>query len=137
MSPERKKAFLFYLCLGVGSTDTLVGLLLMAFPAYTLSLMWVPPVSPDTLVFIRFIGAFVFSVGCLYLVALLSVLFAIGRDRSIRSILLATAWVRVVVCLFTTLALLTGQLELPWVSVPLFDGVLGSLQIWLVLHWDR
>lgn len=136
MSPERKKAFLFYLCLVVGSTDVVVGLLLMVFPAFTLKLMWVPPVVPDALVFIRFIGAFVFGVGCIYFSALLSVLFAIGRDRSIRSIVLATAWMRLVICFFTMLALLSGQLEAAWISVPLFDGLLGSSQIWLVLHWD-
>ncbi len=137
MSPERRKGALFYLCLLLGSTDALTGVLLMLLPVWTLKMMWVPSVSPDAVVFIRYIGAFVFSVGGLYIFALLSVLFVLGRARAIRSILLTTAWVRMIIFLFTAVALLSGQLGLAWISVPLFDGMLAGVQLWLVFGWDN
>ena len=118
-------------CLLAGLMDAVSGLLLMLSPGFTLNLMRVPAVVSEAEVFIRFIGAFVFSVGCLYLFAFRSV----SGDRSlsyVRFVFGVTAWVRAVICLFTTLAIVQGALPVEWISVPLTDGVVACVQVWVI-----
>jgi uncharacterized protein YjeT (DUF2065 family) len=115
--------------------DASSGLLLMTLPSLTLKLMRVTSVGDDSLVFIRFIGAFVFSVGCLYLFALRS-LVTTRRWGSVWFVFLITAWVRTVICLFTTIAITQGALSLEWISVPITDGLLAVFQLWVIgLGW--
>ena len=118
-------------CLLAGLMDASSGLLLMLSPEFTLNLMNVPVVGSETWVFISFICAFVFSVGCLYLFAFRSV--SLTRNWSyVRFVFEVTAWVRSVICVFTTLAILKNALPLEWISVPLTDGMLACVQIWVV-----
>lgn len=122
-------------CLLAGLMDASSGLLLMTLPSLTLKLMRVTSVGDDSLVFIRFIGAFVFSVGCLYLFALRS-LVTTRRWGSVWFVFLITAWVRTVICLFTTIAITQGALSLEWISVPITDGLLAVFQLWVIgLGW--
>jgi hypothetical protein len=118
-------------CLLAGLMDASSGLLLMLNPGFTLALMRVPAVTSETWVFVRFVGAFVFSVGCLYLFAFRSV--SLTQNWSyVRFVFGATAWVRAVICIFTTLAILQGALAVEWGSVPLTDGILACFQVLVV-----
>ena len=131
MNDLAKRRILTVGCLLAGLMDASSGLFLMLSPEFTLNWMNVPVVGSESWVFIRFIGAFVFSVGCLYLFAFRSV--SLTRTWSyVRFVFGVTAWVRSVICVFTTLAILQGALPLEWISVPLTDGMLASVQIWVV-----
>ena len=91
MNDSLKRPILLVGCLLAGSMDAVSGLLLMLSPGFTLNLMRVPAVVSEAEVFIRFIGAFVFSVGCLYLFAFRSG----SADRSlsyVRFVFGVTAW---------------------------------------------
>ena len=131
MNRDLKQRGVLAFCLLAGLTDAGSGLLLMLLPEFTLGVMQVGAVAAEALVFIRFIGAFVFSVGCLYLFALLPVLRR-GRWSAVRFVFLATAWVRLVIGLFTGLAIVGGALSLHWISVPLTDGLLAVFQLGVV-----
>lgn len=131
MSFKSKHRGLLWFCALAGLMDASSGSLLMLAPEFTLKLMWVPAVAVEAQVFVRFIGAFVFSVGCLYLGALSSVLMT-GQLTFLRVLLLATAWVRTVICVSTSLMMYTGALPLEWISVPLSDGSLALFQAWVV-----
>lgn len=118
--------------LAAAAMDTCSGLLLMLVPSLALRLMGValPPV--EALVFIRFVGAFVFSVGALYCFAGLR--YALRGDvAALCFVLGATAWVRLVVFTFTGSAILAGALSWAWWSVPFTDGSLAVLQ--MVFLW--
>ena len=131
MTHSTKRWIVLRGCLLAGSMDASSGLLLMLSPEFTLNLMRVPAVVNEASVFVRFIGAFVFSVGCLYLFAFRSV--SLTRDWScVRFVFWATAWVRAVICLFTTLAIAQGALPVEWITVPLTDGILACAQVWAI-----
>ena len=51
----------------VGLMDSITGILLMAVPALTLSLMGLQPIDPSSPVFLSWMGAFVFAIGFVYL----------------------------------------------------------------------
>ena len=131
MKPQLKKRLLIALCLFAGLMDATSGSLLTLWPQLALKLMAVPPVSSEALVFIRFIGAFVFSMGCLYLFALLPVIAA-NTWGWMSGVLAVTAWVRAVICVFTTSAIIFGGLSLAWWSVPVSDGLLAVIQVWVI-----
>jgi hypothetical protein len=131
MNTHTKKRLLIALCLFAGLMDATSGSLLMLVPDLALKLMSVSVVSAEALVFIRFIGAFVFSVGCLYLVALVPAVL-VNRWAWVSGVLAVTAWVRAVVCVFTTVAIADGALGLAWWSVPVSDGFLALLQVWVI-----
>lgn len=105
--------------------------MLMCVPELALRLMSVPSVGAESLIFIRFIGAFVFGVGFLYLFAVFPVVAA-GRWAWLSGVLLTTAWMRGVVCLFTTVSIIGGDLSLAWWSVPVSDGLLALVQFWVL-----
>jgi len=114
-----------------GAMDACSGLLLMLAPALALRLMGVALPVEEALVFIRFIGAFVFSVGAVYVFA--GQHFAARGDGATLCVLLAaTAWVRSVIFVFTASAILFGALSRAWGTVPLTDGSLALLQIGFV-----
>ena len=127
MKTNQEKRYLFTFCLLAGLMDLFSGALLMCLPVLTLKLMGVPPIAAEATVFIRFIGAFVFSVGSLYWFALLSARSS-GSQATMGVLLSATAWVRTVVCLFTTVAIVSGALSSGWWTVPVTDGLLAAFQ---------
>lgn len=131
-----KSLGVYALCAGL--MDSLSGLLLMFMPEHTLKMMRVPEVSAEAAVFVSFVGAFVFSVGVLYLFGLIPLLIN-GKRSALGAIFLITAWVRGVICAFTTYAIVRGHLGIAWSSVPLSDGALAIFQIWAVFNvrfWD-
>lgn len=133
MSRELKKRVILIFCLLAGGMDACTGLLLMCAPGMTLRLMRVEMPLPEALVFIRLIGAFVFSVGSLYLFGALDA-WRCRRFQLLQSVLLMTAWVRTVVFVFTTCAIVSGALSATWLSVPLADGSFALFQFWVVMR---
>jgi hypothetical protein len=120
-----RKMLLAYQLL-TGLSDSLTGALLMIAPAWTLLLMRVP--APDTgLVFVAYIGAFVFAVGlcCLY-----GALLILRGDpaRQLATVWLLTAVMRASVAVFVMQQVLAGTLVPAWAPVAAFDGVCVLIQ---------
>ena len=110
-----------------GLCDTTTGLLLLAAPAGTLALMGLT-IIPQPVVFVRYIGIFVLSVGLTYL-------WAAGRWplTSHAHIGWVTQWkitalVRTLVALFVVWQVVSGSLEGRWISVALSDGFFAVIQ---------
>jgi hypothetical protein len=114
-----------------GLMDSATGILLMLSPAFTMSLMGIEAVYQED-IFIRFVGGFVFGVGSSYLLGLMSVVRGCGW-RELRVVWKMTAWVRLVILLFTSVAILSGSLSADWFGVPLTDGALACFQIFWII----
>ncbi len=112
----------------VGLCDASTGLLLMFAPAFTLNLMGVSDI-PSDLVYLRFIGAFVFSVGAAYWLPFIHRANVIQFVDYTRVVWMVTALVRTAVCLLVSYQIFSGGLSLPWISVALTDGILALLQL--------
>lgn len=109
-----------------GLSDTLTGALLMVAPALTLRMMFVGAPS-DALVYVSFLGAFVFSVGlaCLYGARLAYT----GRlGRRFEMVWLLTAFTRASVAAFVTAQVVVGALEPGWLTVAVTDGAFVLIQ---------
>jgi hypothetical protein len=104
----------------IALSDTFTGALLVVAPALTLSLMRLHAPA-DTLVFISFIGAFVFAVGlsCLYGAILI---FRGGCRHQLEIVWLLTAFMRASVAIFVLSQVLTGSLEAGWLTVAASDA---------------
>lgn len=114
-----------------GLMDSATGLLLMAAPLFTLRLMGIDPPA-EALPYVRFIGAFVFAVGNLYLWSLLSVKI-LETWKALFCLFYATGWIRAVICVQCLVAILAQTLSLEWGTVVLTDGGLALTQfIWLM-----
>jgi hypothetical protein len=94
--------------------------------------MLVPPLGEEALIYLRFLGAFVASVGATYLYALLR-----GDPTRLRITFELTIIFRLAAGLFTATALARGWLPLPWISVPLTDITLVLLQLHFIRHIAR
>jgi hypothetical protein len=117
-------------CLLAGFGDAVTGLLLVVAPAFTLTLMGItlsPSVSSSELIYVSFVGVFVGSVGLSYLYPLLG--DPTHRLRRWREVLEVTALLRFSVGLFVTWSLVAGDLPWGWVSVPLTDFTLATVQL--------
>lgn len=134
MKLETQKKLLALYCICAGLMDAATGGLLMTEPKWTLALMSVAPVVSEALVYIRFIGAFVFGVGMLYLFALVPVVL-VGRWWSVRGVLLVTSWLRGVIFVFGMVVITSGALGVDWLTVPLTDGLLAVAQLWVLLRF--
>lgn len=110
-----------------GSCDGLTGILLMAAPNYTLRLMGMEtmPVEP---IWMQWIGAFVFSVGFSYYFPFFSTSRETNRRRII-SLFEITAFIRIVIAVFTGVSIMQGSLDSAWISVTLTDAAFAAIQI--------
>ena len=117
-------------CLLAGGGDAMTGLLLLAAPRLVLRLLGadVPGDSGGDLVLLRFVGVFVGSVGLAYLYPWL---LRDGGSR-VRTAIEITAGVRLAVALFLGFAVLTGRLDLPWMTVGAYDALVAVAQIGLL-----
>jgi hypothetical protein len=118
-----------------GLSDSSVGLLLVVAPATTMDLMKLHPL-PDSLVFLSYIGIFVFSVGiaCLY-GAVLLLTRPVGTEK-LQTVWLLTAITRGLVAVFVAAKILSGSLEPGWITVAITDGTFALLQsIGLARGW--
>lgn len=123
------KSVLFYRvfqwCAGAG--DAATGFLLMLAPGFALRMMGIAQ-PPAELVFVSFVGAFVFAVG-------LSTLFFLRYPRtpselaSVRTLWLITGVQRLCVALFVAGACFGSKLEPAWLLVSGYDLAFAILQL--------
>jgi hypothetical protein len=107
-------------------SDSVTGLLLLVAPAFVLRLMGVR--APEgALVFISWIGAFVFAVGlsCLYGARLMVLRACHGR---LETVWLLTAIVRASVAIFVLQHVIIGMLDPGWLTVAFVDGACVLVQ---------
>lgn len=113
------------ICLCAGAMDTATGLGLLLVPHLTLTLMGLAA-HEGLAAYLRFIGAFVFGVGGLYLAAWQCC--RLGRPIEWRVLWLATAWLRLCVGITVTILIATASLDWLWISVPISDLGLAAYQ---------
>jgi len=106
--------------------DSLSGLLLMLAPDLALKSMMIPQHFAQP-VLLSFVGAFVFGVGSSYLLAL-GLDGRIAGLRLMQPMLVFTLWMRVVVAVFTGLAVIRGDLVWQWATVPVTDASVALVQ---------
>jgi hypothetical protein len=111
---------------GLGDTST--GLLLIAAPAWTLGLMGLS-VIPQPVAFVRYIGVFVLSVGLTYLWAAVRWPLMPHAHIAWSAQWTITALVRSLVALFVLWQVVSGAIELRWISVAFSDGAFALVQI--------
>ncbi len=119
-----------------GISDSVTGCLLYVAPAFTLRMLGVY-VPADALLYISYIGAFVFAVGlaCLYGALLMHVRACVER---IETVCLLTAFSRDAVAIYLLQAIAAGKMHASWTSVALFHGTCAALQgIGLRSGWLR
>lgn len=117
----------YVFCLLAGACDALTGFLLLVAPAWTLHVMRIPEIPAD-LVWMRWIGAFVFSVGAAYWIPFRS------RDpRDFTAMLAITAWIRLVIGVFVAGSVATAALPRAWLTVSAVDLALAAIQ-WVLLR---
>jgi hypothetical membrane protein len=109
-----------------GCSDTATGALLMIAPELTLRLMGLHA-DAGALVYISFIGAFVFSVGlaCLYGAM---VAFRRGNRTKLEVVWLLTAITRASVAIFIVGRVLVSSLDPGWLTVAAADGACVLIQ---------
>ena len=121
-------------CAIAGGGDVATGLLLMAAPSLVLRLLGIPHPGGN-LVFLRFVGVFVGCVGLTYLCPL----FLRDRLRRAHRMVAAvemTAIFRLAVALFLGVTVAAGALELPWVTVGVYDAIVALAQIGLLARGE-
>lgn len=118
-----------WVTLGAGNMDALTGLGLLFAPRALLSMMGITLESDEGSM--RLVGAFVFSVGTLYLLA-----WRLGLKRgdwsAVRGVWGVTAWIRACVGVSVTALVGLGEMETGWLTVGVVDLGLAAFQLaWL------
>jgi hypothetical protein len=141
MRPDRRPTvprWVRGLALAAGVSDAATGLGLLLAPQWVLHQLAVPPVVEP--VFLRWIGAFVGSVGVAYLYPFLlaarspAPAAALGFALRLRVVLEQTALARAAVAATVGAAIAAGALAPAWLGVAAFDGVLALLQGWWLVR---
>jgi len=130
MSLKKINQLALALALGAGALDFCTGLGLVAAPALMLRLMGMSEIFGD-LVYLRFVGAFVWAVGFSYLWALRR-WQQTGDPALLRATLEITIIFRLAAGSFGAWAILRGWLVPAWASVPATDFILAAAQGWLL-----
>lgn len=118
-----------------GFSDAATGVMLIVAPALTLALMHLQADSGQ-LVYLSFVGAFVFSVGVSNLYGA-RVAWRGSAMRDLEMVWLLTAFTRASVAVFVLGQVFEGALAAGWLSVAAFDGAcvlvqaLGLYKGWL------
>jgi hypothetical protein len=108
-----------------GGCDALTGLMLLAAPGFTLGLMRISQLPAD-LIYVRWIGAFVFGVGFTYVYPFL---LAPGRLAARLAVALEiTAVIRLAVFAFVICSIAKGPLGREWATVAITDLALAFFQ---------
>lgn len=118
--------------IAVGAMDTLTGMLLILTPMGVLRLLRIEAPSPDGLLFLSWIGAFVMAVGLSYGLAL-------GKQR-VRgeTVWMVTSLVRMMVAVFLTIQVTSGSMQMQWMLVAFSDAFVATVQMLLVRkNWWR
>ena len=130
MNHQKHNQLAVGLALGAGALDFCTGLGLVAAPALMLRLMGMSEIFGD-LVYLRFVGAFVWAVGFSYLWALRR-WQQTGDPTLLRATLEITIIFRLAAGSFAAWAILRGWLVPAWASVPATDFFLAAAQGWLL-----
>jgi len=115
-----------------GACDGLTGIMLMVSPVFTLNLMGIESV-PSEPVYMSWIGAFVFSVGCSYFIPFLSHVPE-NKNRRMVGVFEFTAWIRIVIAIFSGFSIARGHLDQAWMTVTLTDISLAAIQLILLKY---
>ena len=113
-------------CILAGACDGLTGILLVLAPVLTLRLMQIPAIPAEP-VYLRFVGVFVMSVGCTYLIP-----FIMQRDKldlRLVHVLGFTAFIRICVALFIAVSVAVHALVPGWLAVLCTDAVFAGVQV--------
>ena len=121
-------------CAIAGGGDAVTGLLLVSAPALALRLLGIPHPGGD-LIFMRFVGVFVGCVGLSYLYPWL-LRDGLRRARRVVTVFEITAGFRLAVALFLGIAVAAGSLELPWMTVGVYDAIVALAQIALLVRGE-
>jgi len=117
----------WWLALGAGAMDFCTGLGLIFVPKTVVALMGVALPGAETVVWVRWVGAFVWAVGGSYLLAL-----ALGGVARLRMVLEFTILFRFAAGVVSAVAIIMGWLSPAWASVPVADLALVGAQAWLL-----
>lgn len=117
--------FLKLWSLAVGAMDACTGLMLVAAPALTLRLMFVPTVNAAALVFLSWMGVFIAGIGVSYALVL-------RGNREGETVWIFTAIVRLLIAIFLTLKISSGSLPTAWILVAVTDAVVAIVQLILI-----
>lgn len=109
-----------------GASDTSTGVLLITTPGLALELLRLSAPASE-LVYLSFIGAFVFSVGLACFYGALVAYRGRGR-KELEMIWLLTAITRTSVSLFVVAQVMNGSLGFEWIAVAGFDGMCVLIQ---------
>lgn len=105
----------------VGAMDALTGLLLVFVPALVLRLLGIPELGAESLVFVSWIGVFVTGVG-------LSYGLVFGSRRAGAAVWTFTGMIRLLVCVFLTIQVVSGRMSAAWLLVAGADGFVAFAQ---------
>ena len=130
MNNNKLNQLAVWLALGAGTLDFCTGLGLLVAPALMLRLMGMGETFGD-MVYLRFVGAFVWAVGFSYLWALRRWQLT-GDATLLRATLEITIIFRLAAGGFSAWAILRGWLVPAWASVPVTDFFLAAAQGWLL-----
>lgn len=111
-----------------GLCDSTTGILLIAAPAFTLTLMGLS-VIPQPVAFVRYIGVFVLSVGLTYFWAAIRWPLTPRAHIAWSTQWKITALIRSLVALFVLWQVASRGLELRWLTVAFSDGLFALIQI--------
>lgn len=130
MNQTKLNQLAVWTALGAGGLDFCTGLGLVAAPALMLRMMGMNEIFGD-LVYLRFVGAFVWAVGFSYLWAWRRRQLT-GDATLLRATLEITIIFRLAAGSFGAWAIMRGWLMPAWVSVPVTDFLLAAVQGWLL-----
>lgn len=109
-----------------GASDTTTGSLLLIAPALTLRMMQLH--APEAaMVYLSFVGAFVFAVGLAYIYGAYLIAWN-GCRRRLEMVWLLTAFTRASVAVYVISQVLSRTLEAGWLTVAFTDGILVLIQ---------
>lgn len=126
---------IFFIFIGLG--DFITGILLLFAPEKTFLLLSIPQPFPP-LFYIRFIGAFVGSVGLVYFIPnLKKFVFFNSINLDIHPVLFITALIRTCIGFFIIFSFLFNGLESPWLRVGSYDLLIAAIQYSVIFKKSR
>lgn len=130
MNDLNRKLF-FFLNPLIGLCDALTGLGLLLSPSFILQLLGIE-VAQDSLVYLQYIGAFVFAVGLSYFIPYCVADHLCSREQRILYTWIVTSLFRLCIASFVLLQVILEGLVINWLIVAMSDALLAGLQIYLI-----